>query len=148
MQEPSNKTELKDDVREQTGYTDPATFSPEKLDTALRNAKRRIRTRTNVPRDADWFDPENPEREEALFWYTCLFAKLSRSDLDASSIDAGALSESTLLAKGGDGTTEWYRNARQAVQAMQAGGVFRHTTPQRDGRTYQRSDQGGGGPSL
>lgn len=139
---------LKADVREQTGYTETMILSDGALDTAYRNAKRHLRTSAGLPKESnyDWFDVEYPEREDALYWWTCIFSKVATGELDSQTVQVGAVDAETLLAKAGEDVTQWYRKAvstqRTLAAASDSGGIFRVTSVVRDDRTYGSDDDG------
>jgi hypothetical protein len=133
----TTETELKDDVRETTGYTSELVLSVDGLDTAYRNAKRKIRVAKALPPNHPWLDPDNPVGEEnALFWFTCLFAKVQTGELDSQDIQVGAVNQDTLLANDNGTETSWYRNAKSALRSYQAGSMFSSRGPARGNRTY------------
>lgn len=139
-----DETTLKDDVRQQTGYTDEAILSTEALDTAYRNAKRHIRVRKALPSTFNWFDADVPARQEALYWWTCLFAKVQTGDLDAQDVQAGAVDISQLLAKDDNEVTQWYRSARDAMRGLSPEQTFAMTNPTRSDREYGGDSDDGG----
>lgn len=109
---------LVSDVREMTGYTEKAALSQKALATALRRAKRHIRIEAGLQSSVDFYHDEYPEREEAVFWFTCLFAKVQTGELDSQSVDVGAVSGNKLLAKQNQDVTTWFRNARNSLRAI------------------------------
>ena len=146
----TTESELKDDVRQLTGYTSTKVLSEDGLDTAYRTAKRHIRVRKNLPADYSWFDSDKGVSQEALFWFTCLFCKVEKSELDAQGLQAGAVDEDILLAKDDDSVTTWYRNANQALKALKSSNIIMATSPVRDEREYKSdafSRESGGGSS-
>lgn len=146
----TTETELKADVREMTGYTSEQVLSTDGLDTAYRRAKRHIRIEKSYEADLDWFDVEFPEREEALFWFTCLFAKVQTGELDSQDLQVGAVDTNSLLAKDNDSVTMWYRNASGALKSLKADRIMRSASPARSDRTYEPGtydDQSGGSGS-
>jgi hypothetical protein len=145
----TTETELKDDVRQFTGYTSPKVLSEDGLDTAYRTAKRHIRVQKSLSADYDWFNSDNPASEEALFWFTCLFSKVETGELDSQGIQAGAVDQDTLLAKEDDDVTTWYRNAHKALNSLKATNIIMSLSPSRSEREYalgsfEREDGGGG----
>lgn len=131
------KTELKDDVREITGYTSTLVLSNDGLDAAYRSAQRHIRVKKSLPSDYDWFDTEKPEAQEALFWFTCLFTKVQTGELDAQEVQIGALESKSLLAKEDDDVTTWYRNAQDALQSIKPKSIIQSSSPSRTDREYE-----------
>jgi len=146
--------DLKADVRQQTGYTNEATLSTDALDTAYRNAKRHIRVRNGLPRESDftWFDQDYPAREEALYWWTCLFAKVQTGELDAQDLQVGAVETDQLLAKDDNEVTQWFRNARTAMRAVNPDQAFAMSSPNRrdySDTPWQRGNSSStGGPTT
>jgi len=143
----SNETNLKEDVREFTGYTSVNVLSNDGLDTAYRTAQRHIRVKKNLDADYDWFNTDKVEAQEALFWYTCLFSKVQTGELDSQDLQAGAVDQKTLLAKADDDVTTWYRNAKSALQSLKATSIIRSSAPTRTDREYEPDtfgDQTGG----
>jgi hypothetical protein len=145
----STETQLKKDVRQMTGYTHEQALSPDGLDAAYRNAKRHIRVRKSLPPevDYDWFDTDKPDREEALFWWTCLFTKVQTGEFDSQAIQMGAIDQNTLLSKDNDSVTIWYRNAERAVRSIGESGLFSSAAPRRPAREYEEDDFTIGGSS-
>jgi hypothetical protein len=140
--------DLKSDVRHQTGYTDTGILSADALDTAYRNAKRHLRVEASLDANLDWFDPDAPEREEALYWWTCLFAKVATGELDAQNVQIGAVDADTLLAKADNDVTTWFRNAQAAKRSLTAATTFRSVNVSRDDDRDYGSDRGDAGSGL
>jgi hypothetical protein len=132
----SNKIELQHDVREFTTYPE-AVLSDNGLETAYKNAKRHIRIKKSLAVDYEWFDPENAKAQDALYWWTCLFAKVETGELDAQGLQTGAVDANELLAKDDDSVTVWYRQAESALDSIKAEDMFRASSPARGGRTYE-----------
>lgn len=117
----SSDAELIAEARIQTGYG-TRTLDANDFGSVLSIAKRHIRTRRAIEvtwDESDWYD--NEYREEALFWFSCLFAKVSTGELDAQDIQVGAVDAKSLLAKGNKQVTEWYRKAEQALKSVEPG---------------------------
>lgn len=147
----STETELKDDVREMTGYKSVGVLSADGLDTAYRTAQRHIRVRKSLDADYDWFGPENPQSREALFWWTCLFAKVQTGELDSQKVQVGAINVKTLLAKSDDDVTTWYRNAQSAMRSINPTSIIQSSSPARTDREYEQdtyNDQESGGSEV
>lgn len=145
----SNESELKNDIREMTGYS-TTVVSNDGLDTAYRRAKNHIRIEKGLDVSVEWFDSEFPQREDALFWYSCLFAKVQAGELDAQEVEVGAINPHTLLAKDDESVTQWYRSARNALDAIKPSQKFRSASPNRSERQYDEQtydDQSGGSGS-
>lgn len=136
----SNETELKDDVRELTGYTSTKVLSTDGLDAAYRTAQRHIRVKKALDSGFDWYNTDKPARQEVLFWFTCLFTKVQTGELDSQGLQAGAVDHNALLAKADDDVTTWYRNARSALESLKATSIIQSSAPTRDGRVYQPGD--------
>lgn len=109
---------LKRDVRELTGYTSDDELSDSGLNAAVRRAKSHIKVARGLPRQFDWYDGDFPEREHALFWFTCLFTKIQVGDLDSQTVSVGSIEADELLAKDEGAETQWYRNAQKALRAI------------------------------
>lgn len=141
----SSDHDLMNEVRGLTGH-DEATLDQEELTQVLSRAKRHIRNRRSLGSDTDWYT--EPQREEALFWATCLFSKVATGELDSQDISVGAIDANTLLAKDGEQVTVWYRNMEKALRQVNPEAAFGHITTER--RTYEPDDDdgGSGGVSL
>lgn len=148
MPDPDTESDLKSDVRQQTGNTTQKALSDNALDTAYRNAIRHIRVRTGLGTNTDWFDPDHPDREEALFWFTCLFSKVSAGELDSQTVQVGAIDSQTLLAKEDNEVTVWYRNAEEALRTINSGGRYVISGPERDNRVYSGDSDASSGISA
>lgn len=133
----SNETDLKDDVRQLTGYTSTNVLSTDGLDTSYRTAKRHIRIEKSFDSDYDWFGDDKPESVDALFWFTCLFTKIQTGELDSQDLQIGAIDQKTLLAKGDGEVTTWFRNANSALRALNSDNLFTSASPQRSNRNYE-----------
>jgi hypothetical protein len=132
----TNETELKEEVRSFTGYTSTTVLSDSSLDTAYRNAQRHITRRKALAADYTWFDTDNLAAQDALYWWTCLFSKVQTGELDAQSLQAGAVDQKELLAKADNEVTTWYRQARDAIQSVKATSIMRVSSPSRTDREY------------
>jgi hypothetical protein len=113
-------------------------LSNDGLDTAYETAERHIRIEKALSPSYNFYDPEREPlaAQDALFWYTCLFAKTQTGELDSQDFQAGAISEDTLLAKAGDDVTTWFRKARNALNAVKPNNIMRSTAPARN-RNYE-----------
>jgi hypothetical protein len=146
----TTETELKTDIRQMTGYTSEQVLSPDGLDTAYRRAKKHIRVEKSLQSGFEWFNAEFPEREEALFWFSCLFAKVQTGELDSQDLQIGAVDTNSLLAKDDNSVTMWYRNASGALESLKGDQIIRSASPARTGRTYEAGtydEQSGGSGS-
>lgn len=143
-------TELRSEVRVLTGYSQMV-LSNSDLDTVITRAKRHIKADKGFESSYDFY--ANEQREDALFWWSCLFAKVAAGELDSQSINVAAVDVDTLLAKDDDEITTWYRNAAKAMRNLKADGEDfvagqGVTSPVRDGRTYGEDDSTGLGEGL
>jgi len=141
-----NETELKEDVRDMTGYTSVHALSDDGLDVAYRRAQLHIRVERSLDSDFEWFKDENPERGQALFWWTCLFAKVQTGELDAQDVQVGAIDMNALLAKDNHAVTQWFRSAQKSLEAIQPGTIMKIGGPVRSDRDYSPdsfSERGG-----
>lgn len=136
------ETELKADVREMTGYKTTRLISDDGLDTAYRRAERHIRVEKSIGPEVDFFDTEFPERQETLFWFTCLFAKVQTGELDSQDLQVGAINQKTLLAKDDDSVTQWYRMANDAMKSLKPDSIMRSAAPARPEREYEPGTYG------
>jgi hypothetical protein len=133
----TDDSSLKTEVEEFAGHVS---------DTVLSRAKRHIRAKKSIEDDSfDWYS--SVYREEALFWWTCLFAKVSTGELDSQSIAVGAIDVDTLLAKDDEEVTQWFRKANSAMRNIDTGGDHPHgtgiTSPTREDREYGGDDTAG-----
>lgn len=143
----TDETELKNEVREMTGYTSVQVLSEDGLDTAYRNAQRHISIRKSLAADYVWFDTENVAAQDALYWWTCLFSKVQTGELDSQSLQAGAVDQKALLAKEDNDVTMWYRQADGAMESIKSSNIIRSSSPARTGREYSPGDFTTGGGS-
>lgn len=141
----SNDEELKTEVENFIEDT-VATLSSDAFDQAFANAKRHIAVRKGV--DIDTFDfYDTSSREDAMFWWTCVFSKVATGELDTGDIQVGAVDIEGLLANESGEVVTWLRNALTALRAIDSGGDnafgFGITAPTRDNRVYGGDDTGG-----
>lgn len=134
----TSDTELKSEVRVFTDYT-TAILDSDELDTVIERAKRHIRSAKGIDDSGfAWYDTVH--RENALFWWSCLFAKVVVGELDSQTIQVGAIDIDTLLANDDGTVTTWFRNATKAMRQIDSGGDYPFgtgiTSPIRDNRTY------------
>jgi hypothetical protein len=123
--------ELTDEVRKFLD-NDEITISDEQLRVALRRAKNHIVSRKrslNRPSNVNWYAAGEPF-EEALFWWTCTFAKIITGELDAPSGSIGDIETQTLKTK----NTEVYNRAVEALDRIDADGRFGSRVIPRSGR--------------
>ena len=95
----SSDTELLPQLRMQTGYSEPV-LDQDDWDAIFGIARRHIRVEKGITQDwdeADWYEEQN--REEALFWFACLFAKVATGELDSQSVSVGSINQKTLMSK-------------------------------------------------
>ena len=130
-------TELKDEVREMTGYTSNLQLSTDGLDTAYHRAKRHITVKKSIAEDFVWFKSDNAPAQDALFWWTCLFTKVQTGELDSQDLQAGAVDQKTLLAKEDGETTMWYRQASNALEQIKSSNIIQSGSPARADRAYE-----------
>lgn len=127
-----DEIDLKDQVRQFTGYTSTAALSDDDLDTAYRNAKRRIRRVKNLKPDFIFYEAEKLAAQDALYYWTCLYCKIETGELDSQSLQIGAVNETNLDAK----VTQWYRDAQNAMDSIKASNMVQSTGVARSGREY------------
>lgn len=137
----STESELKSDVREMTGYPD-SVLPVDGLEASIRTAKRHIRVKKSLDQNYDWYDSENVQATEALFWFTCLFSKVQTGELDSQGLQAGAVDANELLAKESDKITTWYRNANSSLKSIKSASIVRSAAPARTGRQYESDSFG------
>lgn len=131
----TTKTDFLVEFRTITNYGERI-LSNSEVEAVMGRAEKHIRSRkTNLPDDFDFFSDN--QGEEALFWFTCLFAKVATGELDSQDVSAGALDAETLLAKDDDEITTWYRNATRALRNLRPGNMFRAASPARTEREYE-----------
>lgn len=133
----TDETDLKNEVREMTGYTSELQLSTDGLDTAYHNAKRHITIKKSIPEDFVWYKAENGAEQDALYWWTCLFTKVQTGELDSQDLQAGAVDQKTLLAKEGNETTVWYRQATNSLEQIGSSNIIQSGSPARSGRAYE-----------
>lgn len=129
--------ELKSEVRDFTDYGTSRISDPE-LVTILKRAKRNIRAEKGIS-DAsfDWYS--TVQREDALFWSTCVFAKVHVGELDAADVEFGELVGQPLTGEDAEATI-WMREAASAVRNFETGSDydfgFGISSPAREDRVY------------
>lgn len=130
---------LKAEVRKFTGYTSELQLSKDGLETAFLRAKNHVAAERSIGRgeDFDWFNTEFRQRQEALFWFTCLFAKVTTGELDSQDVQIGGIDKGSLLAKDDDSVTIWYEKANAALSSLQPEKVYQVQSPARGDREYQ-----------
>lgn len=138
----SNDSELKTEVSDFAEDTVNA-LSQDAFDVAFERAKRHIRVRKNIS-DSNFDFYASVQREDALFWWTCLFSKVATGELDSSEMQVGAINIDSLLAKDEDTVVSWLRNALTALNGIDSGGDNPYgvgiTSPTRDDRVYGEDD--------
>lgn len=137
----SSDAELLSQVRDMTGYTDRTTLEESELRSVVERAKSWITSRKSLDPDASWYAEDSPEREEALFWLSCLFSKVASGELDSPGHEVDNVRIEHLAANGDSQTTEWASRAQQALRnvspAGSSGGNYGVTSIQRSSdRTY------------
>jgi hypothetical protein len=111
----TTKPELKQEVRVFTDHSHER-LSSDELDTVVERADKHVRSRKDIEDTYDLLGDSNGE--EALFWFACLFSKLKTGELDAQTLQVGAIDVDTLLAEEGDEVVTWLRNARLALRSL------------------------------
>lgn len=130
----SSDIELRNEVRDFTGY-DEITLEIDRLKTCVARAKRRITSRKQSlgrPTDVEWYDPDSPQLEEALYWHTVIYAKMATGDLDAPDIKVGNKSHEPLSRE----DTELYTYAEQALNSVNFSSHYGVGEITRDSRVY------------
>jgi hypothetical protein len=113
----TSDSELETEVRGFTGVQTEVVDADE-FDTVIADAKRHIITRRSLDQDQiDWYGDQ--DQEEALNWATKLFLKVAAGELDAQTIQVGAIDHDTLLSKNDNEVTVWYRNMERAIRNIQ-----------------------------
>lgn len=136
----TNDTELEDEVRGFTGV-ETSVVSAADFETVLADAKRHIKVRRSLtPEQIDWYG--DPKQEEALNWAVKLFLKVAAGEIDAQTIQVGAIDHDTLLAKDDNSYTAWYRNMERAIRGINASVSYGHVSTER--RVYGSEDESGG----
>jgi len=132
----NSDTELETEVRGFTGVSDSVVTADE-FQTVLSDAKRHIEVRRSlVDEQIDWYN--EPDQEEALNWATKLFLKVAAGEIDAQTIQVGAIDHNTLLAKSDNDVTVWYRNMERAIRNINPETRFGHRSIER--RVYGTND--------
>lgn len=129
----SSDSELKQEVRDYTGVSE-TNVSERALESNIRRAKHRIVNRKSTldaPTEVEWYDPDEAY-EEALFWHSCLFVKITAGELDAPGGSIGNIRTNSLSAD----NTEIYRNAQESLRMIDVGGLHGTTTVERENRSY------------
>lgn len=134
----TSDTELEAEVRDFTDIYAPVVDS-ETFQTVLSDAKRHIKIRRSLnEEEIDWYGDDL--QEEALNWATKLFLKVAAKDLDAQTVQVGAIDDKTLLAKDDNEVTIWYRKMENAISRIKPEISFGVRSSER--RTYGGIDSG------
>jgi hypothetical protein len=144
----TDDTTLKSEVRAFTGIEE-SRISDTEMDAVVSDAKRHIKLRTSLnDEEVDWYG--DPAQEEALNWATKLFLKVAAGELDAQTVQVGAIDNKALLSKRNNEVTIWYRNMENAIRRITKPGVaFGLSSVSRDDREYGSDDEDtSGGISL
>lgn len=145
----STDSELKAEVKNFIGDSVDA-LSTDEFDQAFNSAKRHIRVRKNITND-DFDYYSTVHREDAMFWWTCLFTKVATGELDAQQMQVGAIDIDELLARDEGTVVTWLRNALTALKAVDSGGDNPYgtgiTSVTRENRSYEGGAGGGTGDS-
>ena len=137
------------EVRAFTGI-EVSRISETEMDAVLSDAKRHVQLRASLnDEEVDWYG--DPAQEEALNWATKLFLKVAAGELDAQTVQVGAIDHKALLAKSNNQVTIWYRNMENALRRItKPEASFGLTSVGRTDREYGGDDEEdtGGGISL
>jgi len=148
------ETNLKAQVREFTGYQSELQLSSDGLDTAFDRAKSHAVTERSIGPDFEWFNTEFPQRQEVLFWFTCLFTKVETGELDSQDLQIGAIDQGELRSNDDGNQIFWYDKATSALESLQPEKVYQIRSNTRSSRDYQSgsfetgSGAGSGGSST
>lgn len=136
----TDDTTLKSEVRAFTGIEE-SRISDEEMDAVVSDAKRHIKLRTTLHEaEIDWYG--DPAQEEALNWATKLFLKVAAGELDAQTVQVGAIDNKALLAKRNNETTVWYRNMESAIRRItKPGAAFGLSSVSRTDREYGTDEE-------
>jgi len=116
----SNQTELIDELRLFTGYG-TGVLDDTEFGTVIDRAAQHVSIVKDISDESfDFYASQ--DREEALFWFSCLFAKVAVKELDAQTIQVGSIDLRSLLAKDHNDATTWFRNAQAALRALDSNG--------------------------
>ena len=129
----STDLEMTREVRQFLGYSD-RTLSEDGLNVCLTQAKRWIsnrKFRNESVNEIDWYAEGEPN-ESALFWHTCLYAKVASGELDAPNGNIGDIKVSSLSSD----DTLIYHQASQSLREIGIGRRHGITRTTRDNRTY------------
>jgi len=140
----TTKHEFRLEFRVITDYSEDELSNAE-FEAVMNRAEKHIRAeKSGLDEEFDLLS--DAQAEEALFWFTCLFAKVATGELDSQTVQVGAIDSDTLLAKADDDVTEWFRNARGAMRNFRADQLIQSASPVRGERQYERGtlrDSGG-----
>lgn len=131
------KTNLKAQVRTFTGYTSELQLSKDGLEVAFDRAKSHVASKRGIGQDFDWFNTEFPHRQEALYWFTCLFTKVETGELDSQDLQIGAIDQGELQANDDGNQVFWYEQATSALESLQPEKVYQIRSNTRDSRDYE-----------
>jgi hypothetical protein len=128
----ATEQELINEVRVFTGY-DTNVLHDDAFKTVVKRARKRLQNRCGLDSEFDFYDDTAEDgRQDALFWWTCLFAKLATGELDSQELNVAAIDIDNLEAE----TTRWFREALAAETGI--GDTYRMgiTGPTRTDREY------------
>lgn len=138
----NSENELKNEVRQFTGYTSDLALSQIALNTAYKRAKRRIRRSKTLEDNFDWFNSDKVAAQDALFWFTCLYVKVETGELDSPGMQAGAVDLGDMLSDEDGTETRWYNEARMALKNVNPDSIIKASRPARTGRSYEAGSFG------
>lgn len=134
----STDDELIAALRVFTNYS-TTVLSASEFQTVVDRAKKHIRAERNIT-DSSFDFYAGLHSEEALYWYTGLFAKVAVGELDSNAVQVGAVDINDLQAEDDGNAITWLENAEGAVAQMEGGDASASGTDirrvQRDGRAY------------
>lgn len=139
----SNDFELAEEIRTLTGYTDHSVLTPDDMDTVIHGAKRWIIRKRGIDTSDgfDWY--LNEQREDALYWVSCLFARIAAGELEAPQAKFGRMDLRPLLAKADNEWTLWYREAIDSIKNLEPTSGTGHIRVARDNRVYGEDSDAG-----
>jgi hypothetical protein len=116
----STDNDLKSEVRTLTDYESKSVLSDTALGEVLGIAKRDIQAEANTS-ISTWYD--TLDKENALFWATCLFTKIKAGELDGIPMSLGDMEYESLRAagEGMDGNPViWYEKANRYTKRLKS----------------------------
>lgn len=129
-------TELIDEARAITGYTDGTIVSDSDFQILLNICKDELRSDFGVS-DYSFYNG-NLHADRALFWFLAIAAKIHTGELGGMNITTGEVEARTTGHNHHEAA--WFSNfetkKRKAARIVRESVGPSHTAPQRDGRTY------------